>query len=72
MVQATRIEDESGRIETLQSALRRVISGPLRKEVAAEEKTADESLIPVTCELTSRQARTILGKVQAVCQLPYR
>ena len=70
MVQATRIEDEFGRIGDIASALRSVINDALGKEAQAKEKAPDDALIPVRVELTLKQARTILAKFKRWIDAP--
>ena len=62
LVQATRIETEFGNIGHIAKAMRSVVNEALRKDAQATdaEKAKDNALIPVTVDVTLRQAREIL------------
>jgi hypothetical protein len=62
LVQATRIETEFGNMGDIAKAMRRVVNEALRKDAQATvaEKAKDDALIPVTVDVTLRQAREIL------------
>jgi hypothetical protein len=70
MVQATRIEDEFGRMGDIASALRNVINEAHRKNAQAKDKAPDDALIPVSIQLTLKQTRTILNKFRPSIAAP--